>query len=102
MKGNKDILESLYIQYRVSEVTYQLTVLARDHEAKVNSKKRKLEAELKAIKKAKIKAENEARRNRITPDYENYETVKKETYMIFLSVFVVVIIFLSLIIIASN
>ena len=96
-KGNKDVIESLYIQFRVSELTDEFIAIARDHEAKVNAKRRELEAELKAKRKAENKAKKEARRNSITPDYENYKRVKMQTYIFGL----VIILILILVIIKS-
>lgn len=63
-KGNKEVIESLYIQFRVSEVTNELEKIAYEYEAKIKAKKRELEAELwekrKAENKAKRKKEYEA------------------------------------------
>lgn len=51
-KGNKDVIESLYIQFRVSEVTDELKAIASEYEAKVNAERRELEAKRKANEKA--------------------------------------------------
>lgn len=59
-KGNKEVIESLYIQFRVSEVTDELKAIASDYEAKVNAERLELEVELKAKKKAYWKARKEA------------------------------------------
>ena len=52
-KGNKEVIESLYIQFRVSEVTDELKAIASNYEAKVNAERRELETALQAKKKQK-------------------------------------------------
>ena len=69
-KGNKEVIESLYIQFRVSEVTDELKAIASDYEAKVNAERLELEIELKAKKKAYWKAKKEA--------VKAYKKAKKE------------------------
>ena len=54
-KGNKEVIESLYIQFRVSEVTNELKAIASDYEAKVNAERRELEVKRKAQEKTKRK-----------------------------------------------
>jgi len=52
-KGNKEVIESLYIQFRVSEVIDELKAIAQDYETRINSESHELETALKAKKEAK-------------------------------------------------
>jgi len=51
-KGNKEVIESLYIQFRVSEVTDELKAIASDYEAKVNAERQEFWAKKKVEEKA--------------------------------------------------
>jgi hypothetical protein len=95
-KGNKEVIESLYIQFRVSELTNQFIVIARDHEAKVNIERLKWENELKAKKKEekqllqKVKAIENRERALNDPSYKR-QTSYLGAIVIFCAIIILII-----------
>jgi hypothetical protein len=103
-KGNKEVIESLYIQFRVSELTDELKAIASDYEARVNAERRELEVELKAKRKAENKAKKEAEIKRQKENYlEHKSEYDRQLKIVFQTVvygsiilFVLFLIFISL------
>ena len=94
-KGNKDVIESLYIQFRVSEVTDELKAIASEYEAKVNAERREFEAKRKANEKAKREEEiqyQKAYSNRDKSQKDLERKHQKQINNVFLTVVFVIII----------
>ena len=94
-KGNKEVIESLYIQFRVSEVIDEIKAIAYDYQTRINSESHELETALKAKRKAEKKAKKEAELKRQKENYLKHKSEHdRQLKIVFKTVLTGIIIFL--------